>query len=231
MAPKPISPQAKNPAKPAPKKVFIVDDHPVFRDGLQMIVNQVPGLIVCGEADNAAQAFDAISELDPDLVLMDINLPGEGGLELLQDVHAIKPDLPVLVISMHDETLYAERVLRAGGRGYIMKQEGPDKMTQAILKVLSGQVYASERTAEAILNALSRPRATASTSALGSLTDRELEILRLTGQGKDNRQIATDLHISLKTVDTHRGHIKEKLGLKNGTELIHYAVRWVGGQF
>ena len=123
-----------------------------------MIVNQVPGLIVCGEADNAVQAFDAISELDPDLVLMDINLPCKGGLELLQDVHAIKPDLPVLVISMHDETLYAERVLRAGGRGYIMKQEGPDKMTQAILKVLSGQVYASERTAEAILYSRRPPR-------------------------------------------------------------------------
>jgi DNA-binding NarL/FixJ family response regulator len=203
----------------------------VFRDGLQKIVNQVPGLVVCGEADDAAQAFEAITKLDPDLVLMDINLPGKGGLELLADVHAIKPDLPVLVISMHDETLYAERVLRAGGRGYIMKQEGPDKMTQAILKVLSGQVYASERTAESILNTLSRPRSSASTSAIGSLTDRELEILRLTGQGKDNRQIAADLHISLKTVDTHRSHIKEKLSLKNGTELIHYAVRWVGGQF
>ena len=212
------------------KKVFIVDDHPVFRDGLVRIVAQVPGVVVCGEAGDARTAFDAISQLKPDLVLMDINLPGKSGLELLQDVHAMRPDLPVQVISMHDEQLYAERVLRAGGRGYIMKQEGPDKMRDAITKVLDGQVYASERTAASILDALSRPRSIASTSTVGKLTDRELEVLRLTGQGKDNRAIAQELHISLKTVDTHRGHIKEKLGLKNGTELIHYAVRWVGEQ-
>lgn len=221
---------AKKASGPPSKKVFIVDDHPVFRDGLVRIAAAVPGLVVCGEADNARDAFDAISKLNPDLVLMDINLPGKSGLELLQDVHAMLPGLPVLVISMHDEQLYAERVLRAGGRGYIMKQEGPDKMRDAITKVLSGQVYASERTAAAILDALSRPRSSASTSTVGKLTDRELEILRLTGQGKDNRAIAEELHISLKTVDTHRGHIKEKLGLKNGTELIHYAVRWVGEQ-
>ncbi|MCF7786838.1 MAG: response regulator transcription factor [Prosthecobacter sp.] len=221
---------AKKASGPSAKKVFIVDDHPVFRDGLVRIASAVPGLVVCGEADNARDAFDAISKLNPDLVLMDINLPGKSGLELLQDVHAMRPDLPVLVISMHDEQLYAERVLRAGGRGYIMKQEGPDKMREAITKVLSGQVYASDRTAAAILDALSRPRSSASTSTIGKLTDRELEILRLTGQGKDNRAIAQELHISLKTVDTHRGHIKEKLGLKNGTELIHYAVRWVGEQ-
>lgn len=121
-----------------------------------------------------------------------------------------------------------DSVLRAGGRGYIMKQEGPDKMKDAIARVLSGQVYASERTSAAILDALSRPRSSGSTSVLGKLTDRELEILRLIGQGKDSRQVAEDLHISLKTVDTHRGHLKEKLGLKNATELIHYAVRWVG---
>ncbi|WP_395730601.1 response regulator [Prosthecobacter sp.] len=221
---------AKTISGPPAKKVFIVDDHPVFRDGLVRIVAAIPGLVVCGEADNARDAFDAISNLKPDLVLMDINLPGKSGLELLQDVHAMRPELPVLMISMHDEQLYAERVLRAGGRGYIMKQEGPDKMREAITKILSGQVYASERTAAAILDALSRPHSSASTSTIGKLTDRELEILRLTGQGKDNRAIAQELHISLKTVDTHRGHIKEKLGLKNGTELIHYAVRWVGEQ-
>ncbi|MHB1082201.1 MAG: response regulator [Prosthecobacter sp.] len=211
-------------------KVFIVDDHPVFRDGLVRIAAAIPGVVVCGEADNARDAFDSISQLNPDLVLMDINLPGKNGLELLQDVHAMRPELPVLVISMHDEQLYAERVLRAGGRGYIMKQEGPDKMREAITKVLNGQVYASERTAAAILDTLSRPRSSASTSTIAKLTDRELEILRLSGQGKDNRAIAQELHISLKTVDTHRDHIKEKLGLKNGIELIHYAVRWVGEQ-
>jgi DNA-binding NarL/FixJ family response regulator len=221
---------AKKASGPSAKKVFIVDDHPVFRDGLVRIAAAIPGVVVCGEADNARDAFDSISQLNPDLVLMDINLPGKSGLELLQDVHAMRPELPVLIISMHDEQLYAERVLRAGGRGYIMKQEGPDKMREAITKVLNGQVYASDRTASAILDALSRPRSSASTSTIAKLTDRELEILRLSGQGKDNRAIAQELHISLKTVDTHRGHIKEKLGLKNGTELIHYAVRWVGEQ-
>ncbi|MDZ4289501.1 MAG: response regulator transcription factor [Prosthecobacter sp.] len=225
--PKKPTPQ---PAKEAKKKVFIVDDHPVFRDGLVRIVGQNAALVVCGEADNAAQAFGDICRLDPDLVLMDIGLPGKSGLELLQDVHAYKPELPVLIISMHDETLYAERVLRAGGRGYIMKQEGPEKMTQAINKVLSGQVYVSERIAATILDALSRPRSAATTSVLAKLTDRELEVLRLTGQGKDNRMVAEELHISLKTVDTHRAHLREKLGLKNATELIHYAVRWVGEQ-
>lgn len=221
---------AKKASGPPAKKVFIVDDHPVFRDGLVRIASAIPGLVVCGEADNARDAFEAISKQDPDLVLMDVNLPGKSGLELLQDVQAVRPELPVLVISMHDEKLYAERVLRAGGRGYIMKQEGPDKMREAIAKVLNGQVYASERTTAAILDAFSRPRSSESTLTVGKLTDRELEILRLTGQGKDNRAISLDLHISLKTVDTHRAHIREKLGVKNGTELIHYAVRWVGEQ-
>lgn len=212
------------------KKVFIIDDHPIFRDGLVRIVNQLPDLIVCGEADNAKTALKDIEQLNPDLVLLDINLPGKSGLELMRDVHALRPELSILVISMHDEQLYAERVLRNGGRGYIMKQEGPDKMRDAILKVLSGKVYASERTAATILDILSRPRSSVTTTTLGKLTDRELEVLRLTGQGKDNRDIAQNLHISIKTVDTHRGHIKEKLGLKNGTELIHYAVRWAGEQ-
>ncbi len=226
MAKKAPSQSAKEPQI----KVFIVDDHPVFRDGLIRIVAQIPNLIVCGEAANATHAFDGITQLNPDLVLLDIGLPGKSGLELLQDVHAMKPELPVLVVSMHDETLYAERVLRAGGRGYIMKQEGPEKITQAVLKVLNGKVYTSECIAASILDTLSRPRSARSTSTIGKLTDRELEILLLIGQGKDTHQIANDLHISNKTVDTHRGHIKEKLDLKNGTKLIHYAVRWAGEQ-
>ena len=212
------------------KKVFVVDDHPVFRDGIVRIVSGINGVMICGEAGNAAQAFEAIAKLDPDLVLMDINLPGKSGLELLQDVHAMKPDLPVLVISMHDEHLYAERVLRAGARGYIMKQEGPDKMREAITKVLEGRVYTSEKTTAAILDALSRPRSSTSTSVLSRLTDRELEILRLIGQSKDTREIADALHISNKTVDTHRAHLRQKLGLKNNAELIHYGVRWIGEQ-
>ncbi|MDB6134819.1 MAG: two component transcriptional regulator, LuxR family [Verrucomicrobiales bacterium] len=213
-----------------PKKVFIIDDHPVFRGGLVRIVSQIPDLVVCGEAENATQAFEGLCRLNPDLVLMDISMPGKSGFELMQDVHAMKPELPVLIISMHDELLYAERALRAGARGYIMKQESPDEMLAAITKVLNGQVYASARTAATILDSLSRPRSAASTSVLGKLTDRELEILRLIGRGNDTHQIAADLHISLKTVDTHRSHLREKLELKSNTELIHYAVRWVGDE-
>lgn len=213
-----------------PKKVFVVDDHPVFRDGLVRIVEQMPGLVVCGEADTAVQALHDISRLNPDLLLVDIGLPGMSGFELLQNVHSIKPKLPVLVISMHDESLYAMRVLRAGGRGYIMKQAGPEKIMQAITTVLSGRHYASERTAALALDSITHTDSTGSNGGVGGLTNRELEIFRLTGQGKDNHQIAEELHISLKTVDTHRSNIKEKLGLKNNTEVIHHAVRWTAEQ-
>ncbi len=215
---------------PIPKKVYVVDDHPIFRDGLVRIVEQMPDLVVCGEADNAAQALDEISKLNPDILLIDIGLPGMSGLELLQSVHAIKPKLPVLVISMHDESLYAMRILRAGGRGYIMKQAGPEKIMQAITTVLSGRIYASERTALLALDSITHTDSTGSISGVSSFTNRELEVFRMTGHGKDNHQIAKELKVSLKTVDTHRGNIKEKLGLKSNTEVIHYAVRWTADQ-
>jgi DNA-binding NarL/FixJ family response regulator len=210
--------------------VFVVDDHPVFREGLVTIIQQMPHLHVCGEASNATQAFEGISRLNPDLVLMDISLPGKSGLELLQDVHALKPDLPVLVISMHDESLYAERVLRAGGRGFIMKHEDPKEIALAINKVLKGHVYASSRIAETILDVFAHARPLTGTSDISKLTNRELEVLSLTGRGKDSHDVAQELHISLKTVDTHRANLKAKLKLRNNTELVHYAVRWAGQQ-
>ncbi|MCE9519585.1 MAG: response regulator transcription factor [Verrucomicrobia bacterium] len=214
----------------AQKKVFVVDDHPIFRDGLVRIVEQMPDLVVCGESDNAVQALDEISKLNPDLLLVDIGLPGMSGLELMQNVHAIKPKLPVLVISMHDESLYAMRVLRAGGRGYIMKQAGPEKIMQAITTVMSGRIFATERTATLALDSLTHTDSTGSHGGVGKFTNRELEVFRLTGQGKDNHQIAKELNVTLKTVDTHRGNIKDKLGLKSNTEVIHYAVRWTADQ-
>lgn len=212
--------------------VFIVDDHPVFRDGLIQVVEKIPDLFVCGHSANATQASNGINQTNPDLVLLDIGLPGKSGLDLLHDLNSTNPHLPVLVISMHEESLYAERVLKAGGRGYIMKQEGPEQITDAILKVLDGQIYLSHQASSAVLQALAKPRGSAgSTTAQGKLTERELEVLRLTGEGKNNHDIARELHISVKTVDTHRTHIREKLSLKNGTELVHYAVRWIiGGQ-
>ena len=215
------------PAQPQ-KNVFIVDDHPVFREGLAGIIRQRPDLRVCGEADEGAKAFEEIRRLRPDIVVTDISLPGKSGLELLRDLQAFRPGLPVLVISMHDETLYAERVLKAGGRGYIMKQEGPEKILQAIARVLSGHVYLSEKMSAGILEQIVHPGSRPKTSPIGKLTDREFEILRLIGEGKDGHQIAKDLRLSIKTVNCHRTHIKERLGLKNATALVHFASRWVG---
>lgn len=209
------------------KRIFIVDDHPLFREGLVGLVQREPALTICGEADNAPQALGAIEGLKPELVLADIGLPGRSGLELIKDIIAVRPETAVLVISMHDETLYAERVLRAGGRGYIMKQEGPDRILQAIRQVLAGQLYLSAKMSVRILDVFSGRRAKSS-SPIARLTDREFEILQLIGEGKDTQTIAQELHLSGKTVDTHRGHIKEKLNLKSGTELICYAARWVG---
>ncbi len=216
-------------AKPAParatrKRVFVVDDHPLFRDGLGGLVKREADLTVCGEAADAARALAAIERLKPDLLLVDIGLPGRSGLELIKDVRAVRPDTTVLVVSMHDEALYAERVLRAGAHGYIMKQEGPDKMLRAIRHVLEGQIYLSRRMSERLIETLAggaKPGASP-----GRLTDRELEILELLGQGRDSHDIARQLQVSRKTVDAHRGNIKEKLKLRNHTELISYAARW-----
>jgi DNA-binding NarL/FixJ family response regulator len=218
------------PSHPPKSKVLIVDDHPVFRAGLSALVNLESDLCVCGEADDAAQAMKALDKFNPSLVLLDMSLPDKSGLELLKDIRVMHPEVPVLIISMHDEALYAERVLRAGGRGYIMKQSGPDKVIQAIRKVLSGGISVSDRISTQILDNLSTARSKATTAATSKLTDREFDVLRLIGQGKEPHDIAKHLHLSIKTVDTHRGHIKSKLGLKNGTELVHYATRWLGEQ-
>ncbi len=201
----------------------------MFREGLVGLVRREEDWTVCGEADTAAQALTAIEKLKPDLVLADIGLPGRSGLELIKDLRSALPELAILVISMHDETLYAERVLRAGGRGYIMKQEGPDKILQAVRQVLDGQIYLSGKMSVRILDTFAGGRSKSS-SPIARLTDRQLEVLQLVGQGKDSHVIAGQLHLSVKTVDAHRGHIKEKLNLKNGTELICYAARWVATQ-
>jgi DNA-binding NarL/FixJ family response regulator len=210
-------------------KIFIVDDHPVFREGLVALLKREPDLTVSGEADTARTALSAIQRVRPDLVLVDISLPERNGLELIKDVRALDPEAAVLVISMHDESLYAERVLRAGGRGYIMKQEGPEQMLRAIRQVLEGQIYLSARMSPRILDALSGRRK-AMRSPIGRLTDREFEVLQLIGEGKDSHAIAKELHVSFKTVDNHRARLKEKLNLRTGTELICYAARWVATQ-
>lgn len=212
------------------KRILIVDDHPMMRQGLAQLIGAEPDLVVCGEAEDAGRALEAVGPLKPDLVLADISLPGKNGLELIKDFQAIQPGLPVLVISMHDESLYAERVLRAGGRGYIMKQEGGKKLMQAVRQVLDGKIYVSEKISAEILETLSGRRPGAEGFTLEKLTDRELEIFQLIGQGKGTRDIAETLHISVKTIDVHRANIKTKLKLNSASELIRYAVRWSESQ-
>jgi DNA-binding NarL/FixJ family response regulator len=197
---------------------------------LAQLIGAERDLTVCGEAENAGGALDAVNTLKPDLVLADISLPGKNGLELIKDFQAIHPGLPVLVVSMHDESLFAERVLRAGGRGYIMKQEGGKKLMQAMRQVLEGKIYVSEKISAGILEALSGHRRGMEGSPMGKLTDRELEVFQLIGQGKGTRDIAEKLHLSVKTVDAHRANIKTKLKLNSASELIRYAVRWAESQ-
>jgi len=198
----------------------------MMRQGLAQLISAEPDLEVGGEAETAGQALEVIGALKPDLVLADISLPDKNGLELIKDFQSIQPGLPVLVISMHDESLYAERVLRAGGRGYIMKQEGGKKLMEAIRQVLGGQIYVSEKMSARILEIFSGRRVEADTSPVGKLTDREFEVFQLIGQGKGTRDIAAKLHLSVKTVEVHRMNIKAKLKLESASELIRFAVRW-----
>jgi len=210
------------------KRILIVDDHPIMRQGLALLVNNDPSLEVCGEAEDASSAVAAAVKLKPDMVIADISLPGRNGLELIKDLHALQPGLPVLVVSMHDESIYAERVLRAGGRGYVMKGEGGQKLLNAIQQVLGGGIFVSENISARILELFSGRRS--GSSPVEKLSDREFEVFQLIGQGRSTRDIAAELHISIKTVEVHRVNIKEKLDLKTASELIHFAVRWVDGQ-
>jgi len=202
----------------------------MMREGLVQLVDHEPDLCACGQAENAAQALAFISRDLPDLVLLDISLPDRSGLEVIKDLQSLYPRLPLLVVSMHDETLYAERVLRAGGRGYIMKQEGGKKLMQAIRQVLGGQIYVSEKMSAKILEHFSGHRLEGSHSPVERLTDREFEVFQLIGQGQGTRQIAEHLHLSVKTVEVHRANIRRKLELRTGTEVAHYAIRWAEAQ-
>lgn len=202
----------------------------MMRQGLAQLINHEPDLAAFCEAENAQQALDCVARSAPDLVLADISLPDKHGLELIKDIQVLHPGLPVLVVSMHDESLYAERVLRAGGRGFIMKQEGGKKMLQAIRTVLSGQIYVSEKMSAKILEIFSGRRCESNQSPIEKLTDREFEVFQLIGQGRGTRQIAEALHLSVKTVEVHRFHIKQKLELDDATALVRCAVRWVETQ-
>ncbi|MGA7391174.1 MAG: response regulator transcription factor [Terrimicrobiaceae bacterium] len=207
-------------------RVLIVDDHPMTRTGLAYLINHQPDMTVCCEAQNAAQALEAVINNKPDLVLTDFTLPDKNGLELIKDLKAFAPRLPILVISMHQESLYAERVLRAGARGYITKEEGGERLMRAIRHVLSGAIYVSDKMSARILEIFSGSAGAQERSPVEELSDREFEIFELLGDGLSTQQIAERLHLSMKTVDAHRANVKEKLKLKTGNELISFAARW-----
>jgi len=212
------------------KQILIVDDHPMMREGLAQLIDHEADLAAAVQASTAAQALEAIAARKPDLALIDISLPDKNGLELIKDLQALHPDLPTLVVSMHDESLYAERVLRAGGRGYIMKQEGGRKLMEAIRHVLAGKIYVSDKISAKILENYSGRRPEAVHSPVERLSDREFEVFQLIGQGQGTRQIADHLHLSVKTVEVHRANIKRKLELKAATELVRFAIRWTEAQ-
>jgi DNA-binding NarL/FixJ family response regulator len=218
------------PSGAARRRIFLVDDHPLVREGLTQLIEQESDLCVCAEAEDAAQAYAGILRCEPDAVVVDLSLQGDSGLELIKRLQSLPKAPPVLVLSMHDEAFYADRALRAGALGYVMKRETSGKVIGALRQILSGRMYVSPaiaaRTAEKFLGTL----AAGAPSPVASLTDRELDVFRRIGLGQENRRIAEELHLSLKTVQTHCAHIKEKLGLENATVLLREAVRWAERQ-
>jgi len=207
-------------------RVLLVDDHPIVRQGLALLIDREADLSVCGEAEGAHTAFHAIETLRPDIVVLDISLNGPDGLEVLKEIRVKTGSLPVLILSMHDESIYAERAMRAGANGYIMKQEATEKVLVAIRRILQGDVYLSDRLTTTMLQQYVRGGAATKSSPLLNLTDRELEVFRLIGEGHGTRQIADELHLSVKTIESYQAHIKEKLALRNARELVQHAIEW-----
>jgi DNA-binding NarL/FixJ family response regulator len=225
-------PLKTNPA-PAPvpsvKKfgVLLVDDHPVTRQGVAALIALDPSLAVCGEADNGPRALELVTKLAPDVAVIDISLKSSNGLELMKNLKILAPKLPVLVMSMHDEALYAERALRAGAQGYIMKQEASEKILAAIQRVLRGEIYLSEKMQERMLQRIVKSKPEEPGSAIETLSDREMEVFQLIGDGFGTRQIATQLSLSVKTIESYREHLKLKLALATGSDLVRYAIQWM----
>jgi len=213
------------------KRIFIVDDHPIVREGLITIINHEKDFEVCGEADEAREAFKAISELKPDVVIVDITLKNSDGIELTKNLKARYPTLPVIVLSIHDESTYAERALRAGAQGYLMKEVVSENIVTAIRTVLSSEIYVSNTMGKKMLRKLATGKADTISAPMDSLSDRELEIFRLIGQGYKPSKIAKSMHLSVKTVETYRARIKEKLNLADADELLRYAIRWASSEY
>src|SRR5438094_5031532 len=213
---------------PDAKRIVIVDDHPLFRKGLDQLIHSDGDFAVCGEAENAAEAMEVIRKLNPDLAIVDLSLPGANGIELIKNIRAEFSKLPILVLSMHDESLYAVRALRAGADGYVMKHEAMANVIQAIREVFNGRPYLSPAMAAQVITKCAKKSSEGESDAVDRLSDRELEVLELIGKGNEIRQIGKLLHLSPKTVETHRAHIKEKLNLQNARQVAHFAAQWVG---
>ena len=211
----------------AKKRILLVDDHPIMRHGLSQLIRAAEELEVCGEAGSAREGLEKVLALKPDLVVVDLTLPDKSGLELLKDIQAMVPGMTCLVLSMHDESLYAERVLRAGARGYLMKETAAENLITAIRKVFTGGLYVSESLAAKMLEQLALGRPKQAGGGVDALTDRELEVLEAIGAGKATKIIAEQLSISARTVEAHRAHIKEKLNITDGSSLVRFAVQWV----
>ena len=222
----------ENPKCDAPdaKRIVIVDDHPLFRKGLEELIQSDDSFAVCGQAGNAAEAMDMIRKLSPELAIVDLSLPGANGIELIKHIRAEFPKLPILVLSMHDESLYAVRALRAGADGYVMKHEAMANVIQAIREVFDGRPYLSPAMAAQVITQFAHRQAEGQADAVERLSDRELEVLELIGKGKEVREIAKLLHLSPKTVETHRAHIKDKLDLKNSREVARFALQWLNAR-
>ncbi len=224
------TPKQKLPRPSRRQRVLVVDDHPMLRAGLRELINKQADLECCGEAGNAGDALSEISRCHPDVLLTDLSMPGRSGAELIKDALALLPGLPILVVTMHDERIHAERVLRAGARGYVMKEAGPEKLLAAIRKVAAGEVYASEQLSARLLDTFTGRSARGTRSPLEKLSDREFDVFRLLGEGLPTADIARQLHLSAKTVAAHRANIKAKLGIGKASELISYAARWAASE-
>ena len=205
--------------------VLLVEDHPLFRDQLAQLINKEPGMTVCGEADNIHDAFRLIESGQPDVAIVDLTLKGPSGLELIKNLKASEINIPVLVLSMHDQALYAERVLKSGARGYIMKNEASKEVMTALHAVLGGEIYLPARIASRILETVAVSGK--AETGMAQLTDRELEVFELIGRGRTTREISHCLHLGVSTIDTYRARIKAKLRLENSSQLSHQAIRWV----
>lgn len=223
----PAAAPASNSSEPVRHRIFLVDDHPVTREGVRVLIDQESDLVVCGQADSAPAALQLIQRLKPDLAVVDITLKTTSGIELMKNVKALLPDLPVLIMSMHDESLYAERALRAGAKGYVMKHEASDRILTAIRSVLAGDLYLSEKMKEKMLHRLVRSRKNEVVFTIDTLSDREMEVFQLIGNGFGTRQIADKLNLSVKTIDSYREHLKLKLRLEKGSDLVRHAIQWV----